>query len=561
MYNQQITYQFKEIKNHPSITKTLSINESKKKVIQNEEKDIKISKVKKITKNSKDNIILQKKRQRGNKKNNNINEVFKSPLQLTSNTQSIINLILNKKVGNKNVNQNINENKSSLELSKKTIEIINKTKENLNKIPCKSNSTGKVNISLSKKTLDCINEIRKERLNKFDRKSFSNEIKRSESSFSTLRFKYEDLIKEKRELPLPTKYKFLLNSFENLELTINNFKSIKSSKTINLNRICESIESSLKRRFNLDIFKQILYVGPFLYILKWVKNSEKNDYDLLVDIPKNYDQNIKKYSNKEKDNLTDFNFNEFQNNFIPEYNPTPNNILEERKSFFKNALLKLVYEEHKKFLEKINFSNFDPYKTKTWHHEFDLEKVKDIPMFNIEEKPTNHNPYENTIIKNDIRSYLVDKCINYEENKVKKEEKNSILSKYCSPEFLNKLRKKEEAIKISNEILNYTSLNHSQQDIIKNISNLIIEIKTLTIISKKESWNFSELIKKLLISKNINVYFNEKELYNTIQKLIIIFPNWIKLINHSIFGKTIVIEGNVDVRKEIIPNLKKEDFS
>ena len=104
-------------------------------------------------------------------------------------------------------------------------------------------------------------------------------------------------------------------------------------------------------------------------------------------------------------------------------------------------------------------------------------------------------------------------------------------------------------------------MNHSQQDIIKNISNLIIEIKTLTIISKKESWNFSELIKKLLISKNINLYFNEKELYNTIQKLIIIFPNWIKLINHSIFGKMIVIEGNVDVRKEIIPNLKKEDFS
>ena len=558
MYDQQITYQFKEIKNNPSITKSLSKNESQKILISKEEKEIKNPKIKKMKK-SNDNIKLQKKRKRGNKINNNINDTFKPPLQLSSNTKSIINLILNKKVGNNNINLNKIENKPSLQLSKKTIEVINKTKENLNKISSKNNSTCKINISLSKKTLDCINEIRKERLNKFERKS--NEVKRSESSFSTLRFKYEDLIKEIRELPLPTKYKFLFISFENLELTINNFKSIKSSKTINLNRICESIESSLKRRFNLDIFKQILYVGPFLYILKWVKNLEKNDYDLLVDIPKNYDQNIKKYSNKEKDNLTDFNFNEFQNNFIPEYNPTPNNILEERKSFFKNALLKLVYEEHKKFLEKINFSNFDPYKTKTWHHEFDLEKVKDIPMFNIEEKPTNHNPYENTIIKNDIRSYLVDKCINDEENKVKKEEKNSILSKYCSPEFLNKLRKKEEAIKISNEILNYTSLNHSQQDIIKNISNLIIEIKTLTIISKKESWNFSELIKKLLISKNINVYFNEKELYNTIQKLIIIFPNWIKLINHSIFGKTIVIEGNVDVRKEIIPNLKKEDFS
>ena len=558
MYDQQITYQFKEIKNNPSITKSLSKNESQKILISKEEKEIKNPKIKKMKK-SNDNIKLQKKRKRGNKINNNINDTFKPPLQLSSNTKSIINLILNKKVGNNNINLNKIENKPSLQLSKKTIEVINKTKENLNKISSKNNSTCKINISLSKKTLDCINEIRKERLNKFERKS--NEVKRSESSFSTLRFKYEDLIKEIRELPLPTKYKFLFISFENLELTINNFKSIKSSRTINMNRICESIESSFKRRFNLNIFKQILYVGPFLYILKWVKNSDKNDYDLLIDIPKNYDKNIINYSNEIKDNLSEFNFNEFQNTFIPEYNPIPNNILEERKKFFKNALIKIVYEEHKKFLEKINVSNFDPYKTKTWHHEFDLENTKDIPMFNIEEKPINNNPYENIIVKNDIRNFLIDKVINKKEIENKNEEKNKILSKYCSSEFLNKLRKKEEAVKISNEILNYSSLNHSNQDIIKDISNLIIEIKTLTIISKKESWIFPELINKLLNNKIINSCFNEKELYNIIQKLIKIFPNWIKLINHSIFGKMIVIEGKVDVKKEIIANLKKEDFT
>ena len=388
MYNQQITYQFKEIKNHPSINKSLSKTQFKKNNISKEEKKIKISKIKKTSFNSNDNEILQKKRERGNKINTNINEIQKSPLKLSSNTQSIINLIMNKKIVNNTI-QNKNENKPSLELSKKTLEIINKTKEKEISNIEKSNLTNIKNIFLSKKTLECINEIRKERLNRFERISNSKEIKRSLSSFSSLRCKYEDLIKEKRELPLPTKYKFLLRAFDNLELTINNFKSIKSSRTINIKRISESIESSLKNRFNLDIFKQILFIGPHLYIIKWIKNSEINDYELLIDIPKNFDNNIKNLSQEKNDNLSEFNFNELQNNFIPQYNPIPNNILEERRKFFKNTLLNIVNEEHKKYLEKINVKNFDPYLTQTWHHGFDLQNINDIPKFDIISKPNN----------------------------------------------------------------------------------------------------------------------------------------------------------------------------
>ena len=109
MYNQQITYQFKEIKNHPSINKSLSKTQFKKNNISKEEKKIKISKIKKTSFNSNDNEILQKKRERGNKINTNINEIQKSPLKLSSNTQSIINLIMNKKIVNNTI-QNINEN-------------------------------------------------------------------------------------------------------------------------------------------------------------------------------------------------------------------------------------------------------------------------------------------------------------------------------------------------------------------------------------------------------------------------------------------------------------------
>ena len=85
-------------------------------------------------------------------------------------------------------------------------------------------------------------------------------------------------------------------------------------------------------------------------------------------------------------------------------------------------------------------------------------------------------------------------------------------------------------------------------------------MKTLCIISKKESWNINELISKLLNFKNIKNSFNENELKDIFEKLSKIFPNWIKIIQHSIFGKLIVIEGKIDIKKEIIPNLKKEDF-
>ena len=72
MYNQQITQQFKEIKNHPSINKSLSKTQLKKNNISKEDKKIKISKTKKTSLNSNDNEILQKKREHRNKINTNI---------------------------------------------------------------------------------------------------------------------------------------------------------------------------------------------------------------------------------------------------------------------------------------------------------------------------------------------------------------------------------------------------------------------------------------------------------------------------------------------------------
>ncbi len=39
-----------------------------------------------------------------------------------------------------------------------------------------------------------------------------------------------------------------------------------------------------------------------------------------------------------------------------------------------------------------------------------------------------------------------------------------------------------------------------------------------------------------------------------------LFPNWIKLIDHSYYGNMILIDLNIEIRKEIIPKIKLDDF-
>jgi hypothetical protein len=69
------------------------------------------------------------------------------------------------------------------------------------------------------------------------------------------------------------------------------------------------------------------------------------------------------------------------------YNPNTNaelskDILNQRYLIFKKVLLFITNEEHKKFLVENSIkTNLKPFKHKTWHHKFDLEKCKDIPLF------------------------------------------------------------------------------------------------------------------------------------------------------------------------------------
>ena len=129
-------------------------------------------------------------------------------------------------------------------------------------------------LKLSKKTKEVLKKLQDIRNNRFDdinNKEQNNQIRKS--SFSNLHIKYELLLQPSRELRLPISYKKLLDNFISLDRTLNK-KKLSSNKNFNyFSNIKNIIESYTHKNFTIDTLKNILYVVPHFYILKYVKTE------------------------------------------------------------------------------------------------------------------------------------------------------------------------------------------------------------------------------------------------------------------------------------------------
>jgi hypothetical protein len=125
--------------------------------------------------------------------------------------------------------------------------------------------------------------------------------------------------------------------------------------------------------------------------------------------------------------------------------------LEHRKMIMNNILLEQTNQHHKDFLKNIAFPrDFNPFKLKTWHHDFNLsDHCPPIPIFEIQNKPnikvTNikdfirDNDITNNIVKKALENYKAD-----EENiksgfDIKTASNNSLLPKFISKDLINKV--------------------------------------------------------------------------------------------------------------------------
>ena len=471
--------------------------------------------------------------------------------ELSSKTKSILNQVANKKREERLNKISNKENDSSL-----LLDIESKTKgkklflhDNAKKSPnnklknlyssdsifgnLKKNEPPK----LSLKTLEIMKKLKEDRKNRFDRPDSTDRNFHCDSLLSKLKFKYEELLAKPRELRLPIKYKQLFNTFMSLEQTISLNKVREKNQMNTFDNIRNNVESVTRHSFNMKILQQILYIVPHFYILKYVEKKNKStfnindvlnkDYDLIIDIPKDFNERINKnYPN----NFNFLSINYYDNNnkeFNPIYTNLSINESLKRKEIFKNILNRIVNVYHNKYLTKNNIKlNFDPLKEKTWEHNFDPDvECEDIPLFEIPLPPNKCSVFQDIIMKNDIKNEIMKDTLNMvnkieetnnsshniNEKNTNDQNSNYIKNKYVSQKFLEKIRAKEKANNIIKEINNYNHFHNSFKDINSIYKEILMQIKTILIVNKKSMeldkiseavLNSSQLIKDSVVEKD-----------------------------------------------------------
>jgi hypothetical protein len=246
--------------------------------------------------------------------------------------------------------------------------------------------------------------------------------------------------------------------------------------------------------------------------------------------------------------------------------------MRKREEIFRNILNLIVNFYHQKFLKDNNIViNFIPLEHKTWHHRFDPDRIcKDIPLFEIPLPPKNTSVFQSTIMKNDINNEMMIDAIdmvtntNNNEKDINKNNNNEIVTnnnknsenkklnnKYVSQIFLNKLRAKEKANNIINEIHSYNLYHNNIKDMNNIYKEILMQMKTILIVNK----NIHKLseISELLINSNQSIkecFFNVDKIAEIIIKLCKKIEGFISVKNHSYLGPVVVLE-NKDFK---IPN-------
>ena len=429
-------------------------------------------------------------------------------------------------------------------------------------------------IKLSMKTKEVIKKLKDIRNNRFDNINNDESKKPTirKSSFSNLHIKYETLFQPSRELRLPISYKKILDSFIVLDRTLNRSKLSTNKSYNNFGNIKNLIESYTHRNFTIETLKQILYIVPHFYIMKYTNVNNLNistlfsmngktdkNHDLMIDIPNDFNERINKNYPKNF-NFLDINFYKDESTYQPLVGNLNEKELTQRKNIFTNILNHIVNDFHNKFLKEKKIKiKFNPLIQKTWHHDFNPDiQCTPIPQFDIPEPPECKSIFEQTINNNDIKKQL---------NLINDKEKNDIIqptkgkqspaNKFVSQELLQKIRAKEREKKIINEISDYNLYHNLQTDKIKVFKYLLLQIKTL-LMTHNKSMELNEL-SELILNSNIMFkdFFEEKQKLNQeIIKFCQRNKGFININKHSTLGLMVVLENSDFVISDNLANIK-----
>ena len=414
-------------------------------------------------------------------------------------------------------------------------------------------------MKLSEKTKEAIKKLKKMRNNMFLDECKETIIKTKEkrnNSFSNLHVKYEELLQESRELRLPNIYKELYKKFVSLDITINRNKKENRNNLNTFNNI-RNILSYTNKKFDIDLFKQILYIVPHFYILKYINcnklqttfslnsNLDKN-YDLLIDIPSDFNERIKRNYSKDF-NFLDINYySETNNSFDPLLRHLTEKEMNQRKHIFLNILTYIVNNYHEKFLKENKIKiKFNPLTQKTWHHNFDPDKqCPPIPLFELPSPPEYKSAFVETINKNDIKAQITN--LKYDEKNCKKNKNNnSNASKFVSEDYIKKIRAKEQALNIVKEINQYNYYYNQKNDRNKIIKDMLLQVKTL-LLTHQKSLELNTLSELIINSTRIfkDFFENTQRINSVIIDFCKNYEGFIKISEHSRLGYVVVLVNN-----------------
>ena len=248
--------------------------------------------------------------------------------------------------------------------------------------------------SISKSTLAQIEKIIQNKKNKMETINSKTDenipIQKDTQKFKmpelSLKEQYQDLLNRK-ELILPPKYRLLLKKQNFLDdlLSENNFNLNNNNNNEIIFHSYQNIQNNFNKKMNMSFnnkdFQQILFISPFYYIYQSIKKISKGIELQFIDIPKDYIQRM----NKKYNLRTNFTLMQTPKLYEPPKGEINKAVIEKRKKLFKKILINITLEQHQKFLEDNHFDFFDPIKSRTWHHKFDLKNVNDIGIYNLVE--------------------------------------------------------------------------------------------------------------------------------------------------------------------------------
>lgn len=184
------------------------------------------------------------------------------------------------------------------------------------------------------------------------------------------------------QLPLPFKYRHLIEIFKGLDSVCAMFHNRK--ECITFKKLKPAVQRMLRKNFTEAHLAQIKYLYPDAFIFTQMKmrnygSTSKADYFQLVIAP-----NVENIPEKQK--MPQIN----EDNILAsaQTNSMNPHVMTERLQKFQRLLLERVKEEHDKFLKSLDPPLLIPKDRVTrWHPEFDLENCPDIERAHIPQPP------------------------------------------------------------------------------------------------------------------------------------------------------------------------------